>query len=230
MGVGWGNARPGSGRCRLSPGAGRGSRAGSGISGPWAGGHARPPLTRRSTGGAAPAGAGFPAPAAADGSVPHGPAPPPPAARSAVPAAPAAPGPPLAAAAGHGAEPPREAGRGRAAGQTRGPAGRWTTALPPPSRSTVPRRGRPAWRARARAPAAPASCAPSSAARLRRPPLPAAEHSGARERRWYRTQERRKKSVGLIQRVAIEVRTGERMDRSSPSRKSGNSTLCQRAG
>lgn len=57
MGVGWGDGRPGSGRQRLSPGPGRGSRgrargaprgAGSGISGPRAGGRERPPLTQRS--------------------------------------------------------------------------------------------------------------------------------------------------------------------------------------
>lgn len=57
MGEGWGNARPGSGRRRLSPAPGRGSRgrargaprgAGSGMSGPWAGDRARTPLTRRS--------------------------------------------------------------------------------------------------------------------------------------------------------------------------------------
>lgn len=130
MGVGWGNARPGSDGQRLSPGPGRGSRGRargasrgprSGISGPWAGA-ARAPLSsgaRGSAGGADPARAGFPAPAAADGSVPHGPAPPPPAARS------AAPGPPPAAATGHGAEPPR-GGRagpgGRADPRSHGPA------------------------------------------------------------------------------------------------------------
>lgn len=97
------------------PAAGRvlgGDRgAGSGISGPGAGGCVRPPLTRRSAGGAVLAGAGFPAPAAADGSVPHGRAPPPPAARS---AAPVAPGPPPAATSGHGAEPPGgQGGAGR---------------------------------------------------------------------------------------------------------------------
>lgn len=123
MGWGWGEATPGRALAagasqRVLGGDGGDRGAGAGIWGPGAGGRARLPLTRRSAGGAAPAGAGFPAPAAADGSVPHGRAPPPPAAGS---AAPAAAGPPPAAASGHGAEPPRGAGRGRAAGQTHGP-------------------------------------------------------------------------------------------------------------
>lgn len=110
------------------------------------------PSARGSAGDAAPVRTGFPAPAAADRSVPHGPAPPPPAAGSAVPEAPGPPPAAAAAAAGHGAEPPRGAGRGRAAGQTHGPADRRTTAPPPPSRATAPRRGRPGRRARPRAP------------------------------------------------------------------------------
>lgn len=171
------------------------------------------PSARGSAGGAAPAPAGFRAPAAAVGSVPHGPAPPPSSSRSAAPAAPRPP-PAAAAVAGHGAEPPRGAGRGRAAGQTHGPADRRTTAPPPPSRATAPRRGRPGQRARARVPAAPASSAPVPAARLRRPPLLAAERG--RGARVPRNREGQEKLIRLIQ----GLRTGG-VDGSNPFWKNG---------
>lgn len=125
------------------------------------------PSARGSAGGAAPARVGIPAPGAADGSVPHGPAPPP-GQRSPRPPGHLPPPPPPRAM-----EPSRP-GRQGGAGQTHGPADRRTTALPPPSRATAPRRGRPGRRARARAPAAPASSAPARAAR----------HSTARPCRW----------------------------------------------
>lgn len=113
---------------------------------------------RGSAGGAAPARVGIPAPAAVDRSVPHGPAPP--------------PGQRSPRLPGHLPPPPRamepsRPGRQGGAGQTHGPADRRTTALPPPSRATAPRRGRQGRRARARAPASsePARAARRSAAR-----------------------------------------------------------------
>lgn len=126
MGVGWGAARLGAAPVPRSPGPGLGSvtargrppsRAGSGMSGPWVGGRARPPLTqrsglsrgRRSSSGRDPSSSSY------GRLFPPWPGP---TARSAVPEA---PGPPPAAAAGHGAAPPLEAGRGRADPRTGGP-------------------------------------------------------------------------------------------------------------
>lgn len=163
QGWGWGGVKPGRGLpagASRSPtlGLGSGAALGQPLTGPglkswgpgWGAARALiSPGARGSAGDAAPARAGLPAPAAAVGSVPHCPAPPPPA----------------AAAAGHGAEPPRGAGRGRAAGQTQGPADRRTTEPPPPSRATAPRRGKPGRRVRARVTAAPASSEPARAAR-----------------------------------------------------------------
>lgn len=220
-GWGWGAATPGralaAGASRRVLGGDRG--AGAGIWGPGAGGRARLPLTRRSAGGAAPAGAGFPAPAAADGSVPHGRAPPPPAAGS---AAPAAPGPPPAAASGHGAEPPRGAGRGRAAGQTHGPGPMDHSAA-----TSLPRYGasegqaRPAHpRARPRGPRL-----QRARTRTRRaPPTPAPAGCPARRSEgmeWHRTRAGRRESVRLSQGLGLKVRPGEGVDSSNPSRGSG---------
>lgn len=58
-----------------------------------------------------------------------------------------------------------------------------------------PARPRAPARARARAPAAPASSAPElAAARLRRPPLPAAKRNGDKVWKWHKTREGQKKS------------------------------------
>lgn len=147
-------------------------------------GAARDPLSpgsRGSAGGAAPAPAGFRAPAAANGSVPHCPAPPPSAS-------------PVSGPSG-----PRTASRRRRGPWSRatpggraGPGGRADPTDPPterPQRRHLPpalRRlgGAGPARAPARAPPQPpASSAPVPAARLRRPPLPAAKRDRARGRR-----------------------------------------------
>lgn len=156
------------------------------------------PGARGSARGAAPAGVGFPAPAAADCSVPHGPAPPPPAAGS------AAPRPPPAAAAGHGAEPLR-GGRagpgGRADPRTRG----W---MDHSAAASLPRYGASEGQARPARPRARPRGPRLQRARIRRAPLTPAPASG-QERRSEGTEveenwgARRKKSFRLIQRGRI---------------------------
>ncbi|XP_027254805.1 WAS/WASL-interacting protein family member 2-like [Cricetulus griseus] len=123
MGVGWGASRPGEALAPRSPGPGLGSGAargwppsgaGSGMSGPWAGGRARPPpLTQRSR-----LSRGRRSSSGRDtGSSSCGRLRPPwpgPTARSAVPGPPPAAPPPPRRRRRHGAEPPgRQGGPGR---------------------------------------------------------------------------------------------------------------------
>lgn len=215
MGVGWGAARPGAAPAPRSPGPGLGSGAargclpsgaGSGMSGPWAGGRARPPpLTQRSglsRGRRSSSGRDT-------GSGSCGRLRPPwpgPTARSAVPAAPGPP--PAAAAAGHGAEPPREAGRGRADPRTGGPTDHCAAA-------SLPRYGSSEGQARPARPRARPRLqrARTRRAPLHRPPLPLALRgpaSGETLMRMPETQERRGNPSGSSTQLALGMERGQK--------------------
>lgn len=202
MGVGWGAARPGAAPVPRSPGPGLGSvtargrppsRAGSGMSGPWVGGRARPPLSQRSglSRGRRSSSGRDPGSSSCGRLCPPWPGP---TARSAVPEA---PGPLPAAAAGHGAEPPREAGRGRADPRTGGPTDHCAAASLPRYGSSEGQ-ARPA-RPRARPRGPRLQCARTRRAPLRRPPLPLALRgpaSGEVRLRMPETQEGRRNPSG----------------------------------